>query len=112
MWITAFPSWPKPSDIGTKKFEQLPLTTFWKKTVYKTGHVADARIRDSGPFIGAPRLARHDSVKIFLLAGGLEIGFEFRKPAKARFRRRLIVKECLRCPPKPEATFQGLDVNG
>lgn len=54
---------PNPSDIGSQKFEKL-LYSFLEKGCYR-GWVADARIRDSGPFIGGASFGTHDSVKIF-----------------------------------------------
>src|SRR6266852_5700751 len=54
---------PNASDIGTKKFEKL-LYAFLEKGCYKSW-VADARMRNTGPFIGGQSLGTHNAVKVY-----------------------------------------------
>ena len=58
----AFPL-PNASDIGTRKFEKL-LYAFLDQGCYKNW-VADAEIRNTGPFIGGLSYGTHDAVKVF-----------------------------------------------
>ena len=58
----AFPL-SNPSDIGTKKFEKL-LYAFLEIGCYKSW-VADARMRNTGPFIGGQSLGTHNAVKVY-----------------------------------------------
>jgi len=54
---------PRPSDIGTEKFEKI-LYRFLEKRCYR-GWVADREIRNTGPFIGGKSFGTHNAVKIF-----------------------------------------------
>jgi hypothetical protein len=58
----AFPL-PHPSDIGTKKFEQL-LYSFIDQGCYR-GWVADSQIRNTGPFLNGSSFGTHNAVKVF-----------------------------------------------
>ena len=54
---------PNASDIGSKKFEKL-LYSFLDQGCYKHW-VADAQIRNTGPFIEGLSFGTHDAVKVF-----------------------------------------------
>ncbi len=54
---------PNASDIGTRKFEK-QLYAFLDQGCYKNW-VADAEIRNTGPFIGGLSYGTHDAVKVF-----------------------------------------------
>ncbi len=58
----AFPL-PRPSDIGTKKFEKL-LYSFLDQGCYQSW-VTDSQIRNTGPFINGASFGTHNAVKVF-----------------------------------------------
>src|SRR3989442_4717682 len=61
---------PNASDIGTRKFEKL-LYAFLDQGCYKNW-VADAEIRNTGPFIGGLSYRTPDAVQVFYSPQDLE----------------------------------------
>lgn len=102
----AFPL-PNASEIGTKKFEQL-LYAFLEKKCYQNW-IADARIRDSGPFIGGASFGTHDSVKIFYSPEVWD-WLKYRNRQGEIPDGAIIVKEMFTAPAKPDAAFKGWTV--
>lgn len=98
---------PNPSDIGPRKFEKL-LYSFLEKGCYR-GWVSDARIRDSGPFIGGVSFGTHDSVKIFYSP---DVWDWLKRKSRAGEipDRAVIIKEMFAAPAKEGAKLTGWTV--